>query len=269
MNLREPAIPAGLPIPADLALPAGPGRPGLAVEVATWAPIEVVDVDGWSVGLSAGFTRRANSVVARSGPADPDAALDHAEALYAAYGLPPVVRVCADSRPDDLDGILERRGYRIVAPTSVMVAALGQGAPTTGVTSATSVTSTSEPSRAWLAGWLDVKTSTAGAVDLAVARGILCGSRAAYLMDEDTGGVAGVLRAAFADGWVGLSCLTVAPRARRRGVGRVLTIAALELARRRGADRAFLQVETSNTGAVALYRGLGFVVADRYHYRQR
>ena len=79
----------------------------------------------------------------------------------------------------------------------------------------------------------------------------------------------GVLRAVFERGWVGISCLVVRPRARRRGVGRALTLAALELAADIGADRAFLQVEASNDAAATLYRELGFRVMDRYHYRER
>lgn len=79
----------------------------------------------------------------------------------------------------------------------------------------------------------------------------------------------GVLRAALAGTWVGLSCLMVPSRSRRQGVATALTCAALELAQGRGCDRVFLQVESANAGALALYRSLGFVVVDRYHYRQR
>ncbi len=66
---------------------------------------------------------------------------------------------------------------------------------------------------------------------------------------------------------MGLSCLVVEPRARRRGLGRHLTRAALGA--HDGADRAFLQVEVRNAGALALYRGLGFVEVDEYTYAER
>lgn len=57
--------------------------------------------------------------------------------------------------------------------------------------------------------------------------------------------------------------LSVAPAARRRGVGTAL-MAALEIeARRAGTTRLTLWVTTSNDGALALYRGLGFTRADR------
>jgi ribosomal protein S18 acetylase RimI-like enzyme len=48
-----------------------------------------------------------------------------------------------------------------------------------------------------------------------------------------------------------------------------LTAVALETATGRGARHAFLQVEDENTGARRLYESLGFVPAERYHYRER
>ena len=241
----------------------------MAVEVATWPPVDHVDLDGWTLGLSRGFTRRANSVVPRDAPPDVDRALDGVEAIYARHGLPAVVRVCSAARPDGLDDVLAARGYDRVAPTAVMVAALDPGLRLPPVPEGLAVRVEDEPSSAWLAGWLEVKTATAGGVDLDSAERILRGSPAAYVSAADAEGLAAVVRVAFAAGWAGISSLTVQPRARRRGLGRLLTLAALQHAAGRGAQAAFLQVEESNTPAVALYQGLGFVVADRYHYRHR
>ena len=52
------------------------------------------------------------------------------------------------------------------------------------------------------------------------------------------------------------------------GVGRALTMAALELAADIGAERAFLQVEASDAAAIAL-PGAGLRVMDRHHHRGR
>ena len=130
------------------------------------------------------------------------------------------------------------------------------------------VTLTSEPDAAWLACWLGVKTGGRPA-DIDVARAIVTGSPAVYLAAWDRDGVVGVLRAALSDEWVGLSCLAVDPRARGRGLARTLTAVALETATGRGARHAFLQVEDDNSGARRLYESLGFVPAERYHYRER
>jgi ribosomal protein S18 acetylase RimI-like enzyme len=45
----------------------------------------------------------------------------------------------------------------------------------------------------------------------------------------------------------------------------VLTL--LDWAHRRGAAAAYLQVTAQNSGAIALYEGLGFTEAYRYWYR--
>mgnify|MGYP000312409867 CR=1 FL=1 len=256
------------------------GAPGLAVEIATWRPVEVLEVDGWQVGLSGGFTRRGNSVVAVEAPADPAAALDRVESIYAGRGRRSVVRVCAQSAPAGLDGMLEGRGYAAVAPTAVMaarLAAVDPGPPDAGPGPAGAprvrITSRPEPDVPWLRGWLDVKASSE--VDLDLAAQLLAGPPARYLAaigdgsGAPPGEVLGVIRVALAHGWAALSCLTVRPQARRRGLGAALTRSALGWAARAGTDRAFLQVEVTNVAAVELYTGLGFEVVDRYHYRER
>jgi [ribosomal protein S18]-alanine N-acetyltransferase len=57
--------------------------------------------------------------------------------------------------------------------------------------------------------------------------------------------------------------LTVSPESRRRGLGRFLLRLALDLAARRGAHEAFLEVRDGNAPARALYRGAGFTEAGR------
>jgi GNAT superfamily N-acetyltransferase len=262
---------------------AGVPRPGAWVETSTWPPLEVHEVGGWRVGLSGGFTRRGNSAVPqaaalRTDPAGLVAALDRVEELYAAHGLPSTVRVGPDEAPE-LDARLGDRGYQVRAPTSVMVS------PTASFASAAATSSRRQqegpsaaedgasgvvldvadhPGTDWLAAWLGVKAGSTG--DHALAARLLRGGPARYLTARDEDGVVGVLRAAPCGRWVGLSCLSVVERARRRGLGRRLTERALAEAT---APWAVLQVEASNQAAAALYAGLGFVVADRYHYRRR
>ncbi|WP_448061513.1 GNAT family N-acetyltransferase [Cellulomonas hominis] len=273
-----------------------PVAPGVLVESATWPAVRSVDVDGWRLGLSGGFTRRANCVLALGSPADVEGALDAVERTYTAVGLPSVVRVCAAARPLDLDDRLERRGYQVVARTDVLVRPLVAGrvddgrvddrrvdearvdAGRTGSVRARGagdrvrdgafrIDVGTEPDDDWLAGWLDVKSP--GRADVQTARAIVAGAPALYATARDGAGVVGVIRAALVDDWVGLSCLMVAPRARRGGVGRALTTRVLSRAVERGATRAFLQVEVANAAAGALYGALGFRPAERYHYRTR
>jgi len=71
----------------------------------------------------------------------------------------------------------------------------------------------------------------------------------------------GVLR--LAPGEAELLNLSVAPDARRRGLGRALLRRFVEDARRLGAEQLFLEVRPSNVGAIALYEAEGFACVAR------
>ncbi len=55
-----------------------------------------------------------------------------------------------------------------------------------------------------------------------------------------------------------LLTLAVAADARRQGTGKALTRSFLTEAKAKGATQAFLEVAADNSGAIGLYRGLGF-----------
>lgn len=68
---------------------------------------------------------------------------------------------------------------------------------------------------------------------------------------------------AMASGWLvvdelHITVVAVDPLQRRQGLGRQVLQALLSHGQRLGAERATLEVATSNTAAVALYRDLGF-----------
>ncbi|GEK22745.1 GNAT family N-acetyltransferase [Cellulomonas xylanilytica] len=257
-----------------------PDAPGALVESATWPPARVVDVDGWRVGLSGGLTRRANSVLPLGTPPDVTAALDRVEELYATEGQPSIVRVCRAS-PRGLDDLLALRDYEVMSRTDVLVRELDGIEPHRGAVRTAAgpvrVSVADHPGDEWLAAWSGSKarlhaTGAAAEADdasLRLARSVLGGAPAVYLTATDASGLVGVIRAAFAEEWVALSCLVVAQAARRRGLGRFLTLRALDEGARRGARRAFLQVEAENSAAGALYTALGFQPAERYVYRER
>ncbi|GEL95545.1 hypothetical protein CCO02nite_22030 [Cellulomonas composti] len=257
-----------------------PAPPGARREIASWPPVHVVDVDGWRVGLSGGVTRRANSALP-AGAADPDLTLSRVEAVYALEGQPSVVRV-GRSASTELLAALDRRGYAWTAQTDVLVLdPLRPQAPSSASEGEVRVAKT--PDAAWFALWSGTKPSRTARrdtdtdadadadADEAMRRAILAGADASYL-SASTGAdrrTIGVLRAAFVDDWVALSCLVVDPAVRGLGWGRELTRQALLVAHERGARRAFLQVESENAVASTLYASLGFRPADRYVYRER
>jgi ribosomal protein S18 acetylase RimI-like enzyme len=78
----------------------------------------------------------------------------------------------------------------------------------------------------------------------------------------------GVARGAIADGWLGVTAVTVDLAHRRQGVATHLLAELARWGRRRGAAHVYLQVGVENTAAVLMYRRLGFDVHHRYHYRR-
>lgn len=245
-----------------------PEAPGMLVEAATWPPVRtVITDDGWRCGVSAGFTRRANSALPVGRPGDLAQAIARVEAVYADAGLAPTVRAGSGAPAGLVDALLAR-GYAERARTDVMVRPVAGdpaavGAPRTAPAWRGHVHVADEPDDVWLRAFLGVKE---GADRAEVARGILTGAPATYLTATADGEAVGTLRVAYAEQWAGLSCLAVAPGVRRRGLGRALTDEGLALAARHGAHRAFLQVELTNAVAAGLYAELGFVLADGYAY---
>ncbi len=69
------------------------------------------------------------------------------------------------------------------------------------------------------------------------------------------------------DGWMGIFNVVTLPAYRRQGAARALLAALAAWGQQQGAQRAYLQVMARNTPAQALYAGLGFETAYRYHYR--
>src|SRR4030095_1297320 len=64
--------------------------------------------------------------------------------------------------------------------------------------------------------------------------------------------------------WHGVALVQTAPEHRRRGLARHVMRALAHWALRRGATRAYLQVEEGNTAAIAMYRRLGFTTHHTY-----
>lgn len=81
---------------------------------------------------------------------------------------------------------------------------------------------------------------------------------------DDSGGVmGGLLIARHAADEAELLTFGVAPACRRSGLGRELLNEACNILRSSGARQLFLEVETGNEAAIALYRALGAVPIGR------
>lgn len=217
--------------------------------------------DGWIVRLAPGKAKRARSVnpfFASSRPLDEKIA--YCQALYAQAGLPLLFRLTPFSQPQGLDAELEKRGFPRFETTSV------RWAPIPATMSAVRFLDP-WPLDAWVDAVARLRGSPPAQRDAHRARleGLPL-ARRAFALEEEGEVVATGLTVVEGD-WAGLFDIVTHPEARRRGHGRRIVATLLDAARLQGARHAYLQVESGNAGAIALYDTFGF--AERYTYTYR
>lgn len=231
-----------------------------------WPPIEKRFYDGWLLGFSAAYSRRANSISPLyDSTLDIEKKIAYCEAVYAERRQDTFFKLTAASRPAELDSILETKGYERQAETSVQTLDLS------------SSTAQADPRvvihRAFSEGWLGdfARLSGLDKKHMKAARGILGGiflpaDFAALQQDGRTLAVGlGVL-----DGeYYVIQDVVTDPEARGGGLGTSLLHTLLHRAQQSGTKQACLQVMVENEAARGLYAKLGFREAYRYWYRHR
>ncbi|NGO69734.1 GNAT family N-acetyltransferase [Streptomyces boncukensis] len=275
VELAEAALVAGKVVPSTPArrrgVPSASVRELTAAAARGWPAVESERLGEWTLRASDGFTARANSVLPRGDPGLPlDTALDRVAGWYAARGLVPRIQVVPEE-----DALLTRelaeRGWADERHAVLRVGAL---APLADREPDARVELSREPDEEWLARY---GRASGGRAD--AAWGVLTGGPSVWFAKVRapgaTGGAPGAAGGAAAIGrcvvesrWAGFAAMETAPEQRRTGLaGAVMA----ELARRaldEGASAAYLQVETENSAARALYDRLGFADHHSYHYRR-
>jgi ribosomal protein S18 acetylase RimI-like enzyme len=228
-------------------------------------PEDLLEYDGWTVGLAASDAKRSRSVNALGPSTFPlDEKIAWCEQRYAERGLPPVFRLTAFST-DGLDEALAARGYEVFEPSRVLVRPAGIPLPamTTGLRFE------SLPLVEWLQ-W----TGSISQRPEATQRAIAARLELSPLTRHPVVGLEGDRRVAYGmamfDGaHGGLFDIYVSAEARRSGVGTALCASLIEYGARRGASTTWLSVLGNNTPAHRLYAKLGFEFLYEYWYRVR
>lgn len=294
VRLDEDAVVAGKVIPREPArrrgIPSADARELQEVSSRGWPAVETEKLGDWTfrAGFDApveppgdaspdaepapvrqeGFTARANSVLPVGDPGLPtDRALDEAERWYDARGLTPLVQVAtgADGSGELLAATLEARGWTAERHALMRVGAL---APLADREPDPRVQLSRTPDERWLTAYR--RTGCLRETAWKVLTGGPSVWFATLPSDEPDGaGPPAAIGRCVIDGrWAGFAAVEVAPDRRREGLA---TAVMGELARRaldEGASAAYLQVETGNTAALALYDRLGFAPHHAYHYRR-
>jgi N-acetylglutamate synthase len=235
-----------------------------AAAVRSWPALETADIDGWLWRCASGGSLRANSVSTlafRGG--DVEAAVRDAERRYRAKGAPCRFTVTELSAPGDLDVRLAAMGYAHGEDHVTMAKAIAGSAMRTPA----DVVWSGDPSPEWLAVYLGCLSANRREVAPAILAGLA--GRRAYVSCRRAGAVVGS-GLSVADGSVAsVQCMATLAAARRQGCGRAVLTAIEAWAAAEGCTHLYLQAETANTAAIALYEAFGFRVAGRYHLRTK
>jgi N-acetylglutamate synthase len=241
-----------------------------ALGARAWPALTVLDLDGWKLRTTRGFTRRANSVWPRAFGDRLDLAtkLANVERHYAGRGLPTMFQIGPAAVPRGLDRVLAERGYQASEPVEVRTArvealAAALPAPAPGVLLA------EELDQRWLEAWARVGERPAVALELAPRMLARVPAAAVYGLLRAGGEDVAVARGVLDGGWFGVNDLMTATAWRRRGVASILLSALVAWAAARGAEQAWLAVEAGNGAALRLYERAGFRRAYSYRYRTR
>ena len=216
--------------------------------------------DGWLVRMAGGGPRRANSVNVLDASTLPlEQKIDRCERLMRADGVVPTFRLTQHEVDPGLDAMLAAHDYERQDESIVMSLSL-DGVFSGGV-------ATELAPAQWLSllheidqGSVERKRKHAALLERLTLPAV-------YGAIEEGVGYAAMGLAVLDGSMAGLFDVATRPEARRRGHARRLTFALLAMARRRGAELAYLQVVAANQAAVALYADLGFEECYRYWYR--
>ena len=232
------------------------------------APPQQRWMDGWLLRFSPGKAKRArcvNAVAAGRRPVDDK--LAECAALFDDVGLPLIVRITPFTLPPQLDAHLDELGLRRFDDTRVMVLPTLSALEPPTLESHQSVRSIGLETFAQHVGAL--RGSPLAQRQAHAQR--LVNSPVPFFACEMRihGEVAVCGQFALEGDLVGLYDVFTAPEARCRGLARTLCQSMLTEARGRGAGYAYLQVESDNIAARAVYFRLGFADGYGYHYRTR
>ncbi|MFG2682289.1 GNAT family N-acetyltransferase [Streptomyces sp. NPDC048392] len=263
VRVAESALIAGKVVPSAPARRRGPAASyeELArVAARAWRPVESELLGAWELRAAAGFTRRANSVLPLGDPGLPlDDALAAVRRWYGERGLPAYVQTAtgAAGTQELLCAELERRGWVREVTAEVWTGGL---APVADLAEGTGVVLSRRADEAWLA-----RYGREGVSEVAL-RVLGEGPSVWFATVPGAHAPAAIGRCVVDGRWASFAAVEVDPAQRRRGLATAVLAALARRALDEGASAAWLQVETDNTGARALYAGAGFAAHHAYHH---
>ncbi|MBZ6247981.1 GNAT family N-acetyltransferase [Streptomyces olivaceus] len=265
VRVAESSLVAGKVVPSAPARRRGPAASFGELTRTTaraWRPVESEWLGEWELRAAAGFTRRANSVLPLGDPGLPlDEALAAVRRWYGERGLPAYVQTAtgAEGTQEALCAELEGRGWVREVTAKVWTGAL---APVADLAEGAGVELSRAADEAWLARYQRKGVSEVALRVLGSGPSVWF----ATVPGAEAGAPAAIGRCVVDGRWASFAAVEVDPAYRRRGLATTMLAALARRALEEGASAAWLQVETDNAGARALYAGMGFAAHHAYHH---
>jgi ribosomal protein S18 acetylase RimI-like enzyme len=229
-----------------------------------WPALQTMLHDGWLVRFSDGYSKRANSVTPIYTSCDD---LNHkiaaCENLFYQKNLDAVYKMSPLVQPENLDEVLQDKGYTIVDRTSVQVVEL---ADLKQPSLPAKITEGSLPED-WFAHFCRLKNLKRH--DQSVAKVLLSSiiPRTCFLSlcQGDTVVACGL--GVLEEEYMGIFNIVTDPGYRNQGFGEQMVLHLLNWGQQNGAKYAYLQVLLDNAPALRLYQKLRFQELYSYCYR--
>jgi GNAT superfamily N-acetyltransferase len=229
-----------------------------------WPALSTMFYDGWALRFADGYTKRANSISPIFGSTlDVQDKIQECERIYSFNRQDTIFKITPFIQPNNLDEVLEEKGYKLVDLTSVQTMRLDsvrapdwQGARLE-----------EKPSSQWLATFCrlnHVSERYIGTMERMLS-GIRTksGFLSLYHKEEVIACGFGVIER----GYIGLYDVVTDERYRNRGFGEQLLLHLLQWGKANGAYSSYLAVVLRNEPAVRLYEKLGYAEIYKYWYR--
>ena len=230
-----------------------------------WPSHKMELYDGWILRFSYFYTHRTNSVEQFGASTLPwSVKIPYCEREYQRLGSPAVFKISPMVSPD-FDFMLENRGYRVEHTTNVMTRLLSSIPESP---SSPEIEFMDGIPQEWIQGLFRLKKTSdprhlkvVPSMYQAIPKETIC---ACVRQDGQIAATAlGILDREY----IGLYAVHVREDIRGRGTARSLCTALMTQGRKKGADKAYLQVVEGNIPAARLYESLGFSPLYTYWFR--
>ena len=234
-----------------------------------WPSHKMELYDGWILRFSYFYTHRTNSVEQFGTSTLPwSVKIPYCEKEYHRLGSPAVFKISPLVSPD-FDFMLENRRYRIEHTTHVMVLDLSSDSDMAKYEPAQhSIELMENIPQEWIQALFSLK-GTSDPRHLAVVpsmyQAIPKETVCACVRSE--GRIAATALGILDRDYIGIYAIHVREDLRGKGIARSLCRTLLSQGRRKGADKAYLQVVDGNVPARSLYESLGFSQLYTYWFR--